>query len=551
MAAPTNYKAFYKLKANANDETGFYDATVNGTPTFKDLGVLLNGTTDYFSLPRLGIGANFSFSFWFSTADVTKEQENAYSHKDDDIYVSNKIKSSKLALYAYDGTDTEVLGTTTLLNDTWYMATYVYRDNGICQLYLDSDFENDITIGTLEDDGPQGSPYIGTNVSEDANFFDGCMANYRVYNYDLGAAQVLAIYEEEKVQFYPHASGTAKISGSAKGLDSPRSSGSIKVSASADAYPAAFADGSIKISGVAHVTQVLPKINISGYLQSIVAANLDFKSGPIHLDGTLDAVVNADQAGEISADPIHLHGILDASASASELIASPPVSVSIEGTLSVSIVASQTTEDNILMTGTLDSHVVAGMATTLPEPVSMSGELLSEVSGNIPAITIDPVSMEGTLSSSVNMKIDFQAYSAMYGFLTVNIASKNYQICYDINADMIIQEIVSEGCDIGVDNMPLIRYRGDTYPVFSRLSRNGNPDISAYTFKLSTQLDGDTLYTSTGTITDSANGLVEFEFDPLAIDTAGEGVYDVEGDDGSYIYTFEKGTFELLQDVTP
>lgn len=528
MAAPTNYKAFYKLKVNANDETGLYNATSEGTPEFKNVGSLLDGATDYFSLPQLGLSTNFSFSFWFNSNDVTLEQENAYAHKNDDVYVSNKIKASKLALFAYDGTVTEVSGVTTLVNNKWYMATYVYRDGGLCELYLDSVFENNITAGTFEDDGPQGSPYIGTNSRADGNFFNGLLANYRVYNYDLGAAQVLAIYEEEKAQFYPESSGNIVLSGSAKGLDEPRASGLISINGSANPFPSAFATGTISISGSANVTHNMPKINLSGYLQSVIAeGSIDFGMQPVTLDGTLASEVIADAVGAIDIEPIHFRGYLYSDVSASENILDGIDPISIGGTLSATVVGNTEVVDFNIMHGTLSSSVKASIS-----------------------INTEPVSMNGTLESTVVPNMLMNAYVAMYGFLSAAISKRTGAFCFDLNVEMITEEIISLGCNIEGASMPLTRFRGDTYPVLTKLGLNGDPDVTGYTFRMSTQIDNGVVYTVDGVISDASNGIVTFELDLTGIDLPGVGVYDIEGNDGSYVYTFDKGVFTLLDDVT-
>ncbi len=67
---------------------------------------------------------------------------------------------------------------------------------------------------------------------------------------------------------------------------------------------------------------------------------------------------------------------------------------------------------------------------------------------------------------------------------------------------------------------------------------------------MSTQIDSGIIYTVDGVISDAASGIVTFELDLTGIATSGIGVYDIEGNDGSYVYTFDKGVFTLLDDVT-
>ena len=155
----------------------------------------------------------------------------------------------------------------------------------------------------------------------------------------------------------------------------------------------------------------------------------------------------------------------------------------------------------------------------------------------------------GTLSSTSATIMYIDAYVAMYGFLTAdtgNIALKTF--CPDIYVNMEIQTIESSGCTIG-DSVDIIRYRGDTYPLVATLGRNGDFSTTGITFTMSTKIDGQQVYSVTGSVIDAENGIVEFAFGADAVAIAGEGVYDIQGDDG-YIYTYDKGVFELLEDVT-
>ena len=162
---------------------------------------------------------------------------------------------------------------------------------------------------------------------------------------------------------------------------------------------------------------------------------------------------------------------------------------------------------------------------------------------------VSSIDMVGTLDSTVNTVVFVDSYAAMYGFLNSTVtAGTSLAFCPDLYIDMEIQELVSSGCKIG-DSMDITRYRGDTYPLTATLGRNGNFNIDDMTFTLSTQIGNGTVYASTGTIVDADNGIVKFEWPTGSVDIAGEGVYDIQGQD-SYIYTYDKGKFTLLEDVT-
>ena len=227
---------------------------------------------------------------------------------------------------------------------------------------------------------------------------------------------------------------------------------------------------------------------------------MSYQDSSADLLGQLDSTVSGSLTMNGSAD---LLGELDSTASA----------VQIEGT-------------EVFLTGTL------------------SGSATGSQIQNMPSILVN-----GTLIGNASSVMYIDGYVAMYGFLKAEINSSAIKpICPDIFVDMIIEEIEALGCVIG-ENMELKRYRGDTYPLRATLGRNGVFDTTGITFTMTTKIDDGIAYSSTGTIIDPVNGIVEFAFTPDAVATAGEGVYDIQGVD-AYIYTYDKGSFILLDDVT-
>ena len=96
----------------------------------------------------------------------------------------------------------------------------------------------------------------------------------------------------------------------------------------------------------------------------------------------------------------------------------------------------------------------------------------------------------------------------------------------------------------------ITRFRGDTYPLIVTLSENGVPvDLTAViSVKLTISLD--TPVTILGTVTDAPNGEVTFAFDQTAIGVAGIFEYDIQAEDASYVTTYVRETFRLLEDLT-
>lgn len=160
------------------------------------------------------------------------------------------------------------------------------------------------------------------------------------------------------------------------------------------------------------------------------------------------------------------------------------------------------------------------------------------------------VSLSASLSSNVEYQLLKNSYVTMYGFLNSNVSTYSSIICSDLKILFVEQMIESTGCTIGEESVELTRYRGDTYPVSTTLSKNGSTDVTGSTFKMSTQINDGTIYTVDGVIENALMGLVSFPLDTNATSVSGVGVYDIQGNDGTYIYTYDKGVFTLLDDVT-
>lgn len=220
---------------------------------------------------------------------------------------------------------------------------------------------------------------------------------------------------------------------------------------------------------------------------------------------------------------------------------------------------------SIVMTGILSSpqyidlnlgYMSGSLASIIEANKSQNSgliEILSELNSTITAIAPElsgSIDITATLDSTVSGNIYLNSYLTMYGFGFIEITGSGINVkCYDLAINMEIQSLRSSGCEIG-DSEMITRYRGDDYPIQAILAKNGIYDITGYTFQMSTQIDLGTIYTATGTIVDAVNGIVDFTFPVGSVDIAGEGTYDIEGNDGTYTYTYDSGIFTLLPDLT-
>jgi len=252
-------------------------------------------------------------------------------------------------------------------------------------------------------------------------------------------------------------------------------------------------------------------------------ANQD--SGFVGIEGTL--LVSVSSQTIVTAQLSGVVGILSSIVDAQNLLSSGHIII--DGVLNSSIDGKQNGPFAVVMRAEADM-LVSPRVYSNAGVVSFVGELITE---------------DLSAQNLVN------AYSSMFGFLSSNIVNAHALVyCADLTINMIVQEIDSSVCRIKGASVELKRFRGDTYPVQTVLGRNGNTNIEGHTFKLSSRLNNKILYTSVGTIIDGVNGRVEFVLEVDAVGEAGSGVYDIEGNDGTYVYTYEKGVFTIVDDLT-
>lgn len=196
------------------------------------------------------------------------------------------------------------------------------------------------------------------------------------------------------------------------------------------------------------------------------------------------------------------------------------------------------------------------ISTALGDSVAAGGLITMSGVGSMTVVGISyldmtALQMDGILSAEVLSTSNYQdSYAAMYGFGNIIIDNVGVSaICSDLFLDMETQELISSGCTIGDSDM-ITRYRGDDYPLRAILGKNGVFDVTGFTFKMSSRIESQAIFTSDGSVIDIENGIVEFPWPAGSIDTAGVGVYDIQGNDGTYTYTYDKGVFTLLDDVT-
>ncbi len=191
----------------------------------------------------------------------------------------------------------------------------------------------------------------------------------------------------------------------------------------------------------------------------------------------------------------------------------------------------------------LDMQVSAtGMLDSGPISINMSLDMT--VHANVP-IKSGPINMNMELDMGIGpiQKIQNSGSIAMFNLLDMWIYdSETY--CMGEVYNFVPQRLVIDTCEEEVEEM-IERYEGDTYPVEVVFSRNGNHNISAYTFKMYTQIGEGPIYEADGTIMNQDHGLVIFNLEADAVNTAGEGVYEIKVI-AADIATFAHGEFNIL-----
>lgn len=97
----------------------------------------------------------------------------------------------------------------------------------------------------------------------------------------------------------------------------------------------------------------------------------------------------------------------------------------------------------------------------------------------------------------------------------------------------------------------IIRYRGDNYPIEAKLTRNGAWSLDGSTVVLTVVFADGITHTIVGTVMDEANKIVSFIPTSAIINTVRDGTYDIQVDDGNFIYTHLSGDISIISDITP
>lgn len=183
-------------KENGNEENGNYDLTINGSPTFINNYVELDGVNDY-----LSVDIDFevkTLSFWFNLNNVNTD--NYLLSFDSDFYI--KVNSNSLDFQFQPDIENNCNISKDFFNAIWYNLALT-SNNENYDIYLNNTklpetiIYKDLSSSTLN---------IGAYITNsDSKYLNGKIADLRLYNTIKTADEINTIYNEYNyVNIYTH-----------------------------------------------------------------------------------------------------------------------------------------------------------------------------------------------------------------------------------------------------------------------------------------------------------------------------------------------------------
>ncbi len=178
--------------------------------------------------------------------------------------------------------------------------------------------------------------------------------------------------------------------------------------------------------------------------------------------------------------------------------------------------------------------------------ITINMELDMSVYGNIPIVS-EPILIVHDLDMSISNTNAIQDSEHIYMLHLLDMSIYQTQAyCMGLIYNFIPQRLEINTCENDNEESEMIeRYEGDTYPLEIVFSKNGNYNISGYTFKLYAQIEDGGIYEMDGTIMNAEYGLVLFYFDTNIVNSVGSGVYEIKVINGGTT-TFAHGELKIL-----
>lgn len=193
---PDGVVAYYPMDNDPNDYSG---NELHGTPQGGVTGTdgiaggagLFNGTDAYVTLPEsYYTGDNYTYSMWVRPNNLSDTIRTIFGVQDT---FAIRYQNSTIRLHS-DTVQKDVADI--LAENVWTQLVFVYRknvDNGSIDVYKNGAYVDHLTDITLASDMKAAA--IGSDGG--STFMRGSIDDFRVYNTNLNATEILALYEEQ------------------------------------------------------------------------------------------------------------------------------------------------------------------------------------------------------------------------------------------------------------------------------------------------------------------------------------------------------------------
>ena len=204
-ASYSSLLAYYPLTKNAND---YSKRQVNG---ISNNGVVYNGSYAYFDgindWVNIGNSSSFSpttgeitFSYWVKTLDNAYEIFSNWFGSGFNGLNIGQYNTTKADFFI--GSSLHLISTTSINTNTWYHVVGTWSGiTSSANLYINGIKEAYSTAAPLSlsytSNFTDGNVHIG-NCTSGGYFFNGSIANLRIYNKALSDTEILQLYNSEK-----------------------------------------------------------------------------------------------------------------------------------------------------------------------------------------------------------------------------------------------------------------------------------------------------------------------------------------------------------------
>jgi len=184
------------------DSTGYgHNGTRNGATFSRTSGIGFgaydfDGLSDYVYYPFGNLPGEYTICSWVKTStdgSISGFSDNlptGGSHEKE-MYIENGTPSFR----AYDGSTEFVNGSTRVDDSSWHHVAATAKDNGSARIYVDGVEEDSNGVGDLYTGYSTGNFTIGIG-SHINTYFDGKIADTRIYTTELSASEVQSLYEQ-------------------------------------------------------------------------------------------------------------------------------------------------------------------------------------------------------------------------------------------------------------------------------------------------------------------------------------------------------------------